>query len=109
MAVLVTLSLVPLVILCVAIAVRYAQEQRKPPGTRHLPGPWGETLVEQDGISAVVLTGCFRTTIHRKNSWHVKVLCLVPDARMGQAVWTDLHQASDGSNAYYRDQGAYCA
>jgi hypothetical protein len=31
-----------LAIACIGIAYQYSIEHRKPPRTRHLPGPWGK-------------------------------------------------------------------
>lgn len=77
------LFLIPLAVACIAIVVRYAIENRKPPGTRHLPGPWGETTIDRNDLRVVLLTTYFRAAMDRKSSWYIKVLCLVWHVRMG--------------------------
>jgi hypothetical protein len=43
-------SVIALAVACIAIVVRYAIEHRKPPGTRHLPGPWGEFSIDRNDM-----------------------------------------------------------
>jgi hypothetical protein len=62
------LALVGLTFATIAIAYRYYLEHRKPPGTRHLPGPWGASSIDPDDNLTPILTICLRIAMDREGT-----------------------------------------